>query len=190
MAMTIEALPTHYDGYLFRSRLEARWTVFFNALRIPYEYEAEGFQLGELGCYLPDFRLPAHRYWIEIKGQQPTRDEIRKLGAVSIATGWKSYIFSGAMPFADPDTHYGEFPETAIRVPDCESDLDDTDGGDDCQIWCECRTCGLFEIHYEGRAHRVSCHTVEAHGRGHNAGTPSLVAAYGAARRARFDARP
>src|ERR1022692_1636793 len=32
---------TQYNGYRFRSRLEARWAVFFNALHIKYVYEKE-----------------------------------------------------------------------------------------------------------------------------------------------------
>ena len=54
----IKALNTRYDGYLFRSRLEARWAVFFKSLKIAYEYEAEGYKLSNGKCYLPDFWLP------------------------------------------------------------------------------------------------------------------------------------
>ena len=35
--------PTKYAGILFRSRLEARWAVFFDALGISWEYEPETF---------------------------------------------------------------------------------------------------------------------------------------------------
>ena len=40
----IKAIETTYKGYKFRSRLEARWAVFFDALEINYEYEAEGYK--------------------------------------------------------------------------------------------------------------------------------------------------
>ena len=63
----IKAIETIYNGYRFRSRLEARWAVFFDALGIKYEYEKEGYDLGELGWYLPDFWLPEFRMWVEIK---------------------------------------------------------------------------------------------------------------------------
>jgi hypothetical protein len=55
----IGAIETVYDGYRFRSRLEARWAVFFKTARIRYIYEPECFRMptdGEL--YLPDFYLP------------------------------------------------------------------------------------------------------------------------------------
>ena len=44
--MQIQAKPTAYNGYLFRSKLEAKWAVFFDALRIPYVYEPEATAFG------------------------------------------------------------------------------------------------------------------------------------------------
>ena len=53
----IRPIETIYNGYRFRSRLEARWAVFFDALGIQYEYEPEGFKLSDGTMYLPDFRI-------------------------------------------------------------------------------------------------------------------------------------
>ena len=39
MRQNIKAKETYYDGYRFRSRLEARWAVFFNNIGLEYEYE-------------------------------------------------------------------------------------------------------------------------------------------------------
>ena len=75
---SIPAIQTHYKGYYFRSRLEARWAVFFDALHIKWEYEKEGYEFEEAGetlRYLPDFWLPDEEWWIEIKGQTPTIHE-------------------------------------------------------------------------------------------------------------------
>lgn len=58
--MNIKSIETEYNGYRFRSRLEARWAVFFDALHVPYEYEPEGFDLGDGTYYLPDFRLKCY----------------------------------------------------------------------------------------------------------------------------------
>ena len=52
-----QAIRTRYSGILFRSRLEARWAVFFDALGVKWEYEKEGYELPS-GRYLPDFFLP------------------------------------------------------------------------------------------------------------------------------------
>lgn len=63
----IKAIETHYNGYRFRSRLEARWAVFFDAAGIRYEYEPEGFTLQNGLCYLPDFYLPDENIYVEVK---------------------------------------------------------------------------------------------------------------------------
>jgi hypothetical protein len=65
--MTIKPIETRYKGYLFRSRLEARWAVFFDALGIKWEYEPEGYDLGKAGWYLPDFWLAKIEIWVEVK---------------------------------------------------------------------------------------------------------------------------
>lgn len=58
MRQNIKAKETYYDGYRFRSRLEARWAVFFNNIGLEYEYEMEGFDM-EKCSYLPDFYIPS-----------------------------------------------------------------------------------------------------------------------------------
>ena len=37
----LKPIPTVYKGYRFRSRLEARWAVFFDACGAKWEYEPE-----------------------------------------------------------------------------------------------------------------------------------------------------
>lgn len=68
----IKAIETSYRGYRFRSRLEARWAVFFEALGLRWEYEVEGFENEQGDRYLPDFRIWMNRgrsaYWVEVKG--------------------------------------------------------------------------------------------------------------------------
>ncbi len=97
----IQAIETVYNGYRFRSRLEARWAVFFDALRIPWEYEKEGFDLGEVGKYLPDFWLPTvglrgcdtPGIWIEIKGAKPTDEEQNKCSVLAEGTEHPAILF-------------------------------------------------------------------------------------------------
>ncbi len=66
------SLPTQFNGCNFRSRLEARWSIFFNELGFQWEYEPEWFDLGNDVRYLPDFRIayPKARggwLWFEVK---------------------------------------------------------------------------------------------------------------------------
>lgn len=84
MEQSIRPIETHYKGYRFRSRLEARWAVFFDAIGATWEYEPEGFVLEDGTYYLPDFLL--HNVggrgdefdddlWIEVKGNMSNDDK-------------------------------------------------------------------------------------------------------------------
>lgn len=77
MSSDIRAIETEYNGYRFRSRLEARWAIFFRAINLDYEYELEGFQMDDIR-YLPDFYIPSIDRWLEIKGQPLSIPEIKK----------------------------------------------------------------------------------------------------------------
>jgi hypothetical protein len=171
-------LETFFHGYRFRSRLEARWAVFFLYLNIPYEYEPEGFNLGEAGYYLPDFWLPQQECWVEIKPGRPSDEETARLEALVNTSGHRGYIFYGAVPYPDPSEQHD--PESAHYL--------DTYGWDCTHWWCECPKCGSLDIQFEGRAERNKCDCFDAekkHISGY--GTRRLQEAYAAARKARFD---
>lgn len=87
--MTIKPIETHYNGYRFRSRLEARWAVFFDITGIEYRYEAGGFNMDGV-WYLPDFWLPQHRCYIEIKPFWPNEQECEK--AIRLCIGSKQVV--------------------------------------------------------------------------------------------------
>ena len=74
----IKAIDTFYSNHLFRSRLEARWAVYFNELNTEWEYEQEGVQLGDGVKYLPDFYLPKYNIYAEVKPKKFTWQEHRK----------------------------------------------------------------------------------------------------------------
>lgn len=80
--MGIKAIETAYDGYRFRSRLEARYAVFLNVLNILWDYEKEGYDLGPLGYYLPDFWLPQWNIFAEVKPTRFTQEEFYKAAAL------------------------------------------------------------------------------------------------------------
>ncbi|MEW6326319.1 MAG: hypothetical protein AB1487_01800 [Thermodesulfobacteriota bacterium] len=70
----VEAIETYYRGYKFRSRLEARWAVFFDYMGITFQYEPEGYKLPS-GWYLPDFWLTQVNMWAEVKQNEFDRRE-------------------------------------------------------------------------------------------------------------------
>jgi len=76
----IGAIPTRYRSCWFRSRLEARWAVFFDRMGIGWQYEPQGYYVGGKP-YLPDFLLDCGT-WVEVKGNDQflDRDLMRNAG--------------------------------------------------------------------------------------------------------------
>lgn len=99
---TYKPIETLYSGYRFRSRLEARWAVFFDTLGVRWEYEKEGYDLEGI-WYLPDFWLPDHDCFIEIKGTEPTKEEVEKAKLLSLYTGKFLYLFYGEVGIPDEE---------------------------------------------------------------------------------------
>lgn len=95
----MKAIETRYHGYRFRSRLEARWAVFFDALAWPYLYEPEGFVLAYGTRYLPDFYLPDFGVWFEIKGMAPTEEELNT-ARLFVDQGARIYLLHG-QPYSE-----------------------------------------------------------------------------------------
>ncbi|WP_354643893.1 hypothetical protein [Kitasatospora camelliae] len=71
--MAITPIETKYAGCKFRSRLEARWAVFFDTLGIKWQYEPQGYVVNGKP-YLPDFRLPDLKAFVEVKGDATKLD--------------------------------------------------------------------------------------------------------------------
>jgi hypothetical protein len=61
------ALNTWYRGAHMRSRLEARWAVFFDALGLQWQYETTFVPLPDGHQYVPDFWLPEWGCFAECK---------------------------------------------------------------------------------------------------------------------------
>lgn len=127
-------IPTFYNGYSFRSRLEARWAVFFDAMGLRHEYEAEGFDFdGER--YLPDFWIPDTRIFVEIKPSSVHGDldpqciRQRILASLAHAKGVTLWTVYGN-PYAD---------EHKIELPDAED-------SDRWYAFAECRRCGGLAV--------------------------------------------
>lgn len=148
----IKAIETVYNGYRFRSRLEARWAVFFDTLGIKYEYEKEGYKLPKFGSpgflhhentvwYLPDFWLPEQRYYIEIKGQEPSEEERAIAYQLSFETETSVAIFYGSMAIPTPAYLYGPAFHWG------QSDFH----------WCQCPCCFKFDITWRGDLMHSKC---------------------------------
>ena len=97
-----KAIQTEYKRYLFRSRLEARWAVFFDAMGIEWEYEPEGIVLSDGTNYLPDFYLPHFHCYFEVKRRsiKGTPEEERVISKIS--NGEYTDSWAGMICFGDP----------------------------------------------------------------------------------------
>lgn len=134
----IKPIETYYNGYRFRSRLEARWAVFFDALGVRYEYEPEGFDLGNGDYYLPDFRVKCYgtrgksKYptqgfdlWIEVKGRMSADDarKIKKFAGIQIVKedgcGW--------WKIENPILIVDRIPDDPINIDGASYGMDNTD---------------------------------------------------------------
>ena len=94
---------TLYNGYSFRSRTEARWAVYFDAMYMKYHYEYEDFILSNGKRYLPDFYLPDMDIHVEVKGVA-TQEEREQLWMFS-----REYKTTIVLAEGPPDFRIVEF---------------------------------------------------------------------------------
>jgi hypothetical protein len=113
----LKAIDTPYRGHLFRSRLEARWAVFFDNLGLSWEYEVEGYDLGELR-YLPDFKVvvPGGVTWIEVKRKEIEEDVKFSLFSRHISHPDRALLVNGTpLEYLD---HWGaQYLQSYLQVP-------------------------------------------------------------------------
>ena len=216
MSMAIKPKETIYNGYRFRSRLEARWAVFFDSLGVKYEYEPEGFELPGLGGYLPDFRVMCHGtrgdcldaawpLYIEVKGQMDAASA-EKIKAFSYYHAYDDVIWPGP---DDPDydvnirailkeAGYKHFPLLIVGdIPNVQYPNDVTEEA----IMGSYRSMGydLYPFNYEtvDGDHFAAYPAADARGRFYLMGDdchyvniedePRVMRAYQKARQARFE---
>lgn len=111
--MAVKPIETVYKGYRFRSRLEARWAVFFDAAGIQYRYETEGFKTESGDMYLPDFYLPEYRMYAEVKGdEEQYRNDLPRI--IKFLDGFdapiKRLIVLGNIPYSKESDGIYWFP--------------------------------------------------------------------------------
>ena len=119
----LKPIQTIYKGYKFRSRLEARWAVFFDAVGVKWDYEVEGYVLDKDLCYLPDFilhdvyvrRQLVRSLWVEVKGELTDKD-IKK-----------AELFSGVFESGEDSDHplliVGNIPLTKTDISASEENI-------------------------------------------------------------------
>jgi len=149
--MSIKAIETVYNGYRFRSRLEARWALFFDKLGLPWEYEPEGFDLGAQGWYLPDFRVMTPQgnvCWYEIKPKHVKDDPKFRAFRDSMQSEFEDFLMTNAR---EPGKNHVETAPRCVLL-----------SGDPMDVFDEglmmCPRCGVIDkpISY-ARPHEHGC---------------------------------
>lgn len=138
---------TLYREVLYRSRIEARWAVFYDTLGIQHKYEpfwAEVDSRRGSVNYKPDFEIfvsdDNHTYYVEIKDSVPSHKAIYK------ACGWARdfgdvVIFFELKPpkLSSESGWLFEWAEISDQVYKHEN-----------MWWCECPKCGYLGLQEYG----------------------------------------
>lgn len=177
--MSPTVIQTRYAGCHFRSRLEARWAVFFSSLDIPWEYEPEAFALPS-GNYLPDFRLnlSGGSVWFEVKHENFLEDDDRW---VDLSADSAVYVSFGIPR--------GQGVDDILDSPRGNGRIEVYANGtwDNFQAFCVCPECSRVGIEFEGRGARVCPEHCGNDDRSHTYEDRAIVAAYMRASSMRFE---
>lgn len=184
----MKAIQTRYAGYLFRSRLEARWAVFFDSLKLDWSYEPEGFQLPSGTFYLPDFRVMMHGHpvWFEIKPGDTESKPFEEFMSTA-PTDWRGAVLND---IPDPrvvlSEHHYYTKDDRPYVYFGGGEDGDGAGFDTSYQFCICQDCGEVGFEFEARSERIGCKHLGAN-KHYTPAHPRIVAAFAAARSARFE---
>lgn len=127
----MNAVPTSYGGFRFRSRLEARWAAFFDVLRWPWQYEAV-----DLAGYIPDFILPFDHApvlvevrpivsfeWRHTCHDGTTRECLQCTASKIENSGWRGeYLIVGSQPMELVESWYPRIGPLSESYPSVDAE--------------------------------------------------------------------
>lgn len=195
----MQAIETVYKGYRFRSRLEARWAVFFDAMNIEWQYEVEGYKLKDGTLYLPDFFFPEWNIHGEVKGRPVEYSDLNKIFQFCVED--KHLLIFNSYPMS-PDfgsggiIHYSEFCLRRYWSVNLKFEGLILSSSKDCFI-AKCEYCGknvlISTEDYKGIYYQISdcCERFYEHADDGldlvRLGAPRLVNSLNSAKSARFE---
>lgn len=189
----------------FRTELHARWSVFFDHLRVPWAYEPVTFYDSEGSPCTPAFWLPEQRIWFAAELEAPLwwgRFAMAAEGSDCWGDGWREGA-GRCLPVEVPEEWQGLtllskgpfFPCDAPGV-DSWGRPDPWDGpwrfheakgmrtyDDEPYQWTMCPQCGSFGAEFWGYAERLRCGCLDdrEHSKVAGGSDKRLLAAYQAA---------
>lgn len=189
MKRSIKSIDTIYNGYKFRSRLEARWAIFFDSVGIKYRYEPEGY-ITSHGWYLPDFYIDSMNLFIDVKGNSKAEPlALNKLSEIC-KKNQRGAILEN-IPLVKNDV---VDPLDPFNSEDFALHQNTTFGNgeeDGLYLFCKCTICGQMGFEFEGRSARIDCgcdHGECGNGdKSYNYDDHAILDAYKEARMARFE---
>ncbi len=194
----------------FDTRLQARWSIVFDTLGVPWTYKPATFVDSNGDEFTPAFWLPRERYWFDPVGpDQPSpawwdpfasaacaecdehpdeeileglKDPAECWPRVEVAERWQGLVC----------LHHGTVPDGEIgpNWSDCAWEragygMDVGHAG--AYEWVLCPQCGAFGCEFRARAERLPCQCLPD-AKFYNCGDPQLLSAYKAARWADLEA--
>ena len=171
-----------YNGFQFRSQIEARWAMLFDELGIEYLYENETYQLSHGSRrfgYLIDFCLPQLHRFIEIKNMgstPPTDNECLKAKCLAEQNehGFPCSILYGPISTSQNQQHGSArtyYPNGDISMP---------------QLLTECAQCGHINFCNDGILRFMSCDCLQKFPDERNHMSTRLVETFSKVRKHRF----
>lgn len=131
---------TEFKNTVYRSKLEAKWAVFFDSLGLRYEYEPH-FEEVSLGYYpinyAPDFYLEDLDIHVEVKPKELEDSEIEKVLAWARDIG-PMLILNQSYPHQTDDGYPFVYWKYKRDRP-----------GRIQRWWCECPQCGKIDLSYK-----------------------------------------
>ena len=112
--LTMKAINTRHNGNYYRSRLEARWAVYFETLKIKFDYEFEGFTTTNHN-YLPDFYFPKFGFHGEVKRECFGDEDVERWTEFARESKCPLVVFEGT-PHANPCRAFGMHIDMPLLV--------------------------------------------------------------------------
>lgn len=165
----------NYDGFAFRSKIEAQWYIYYKALNIDVVYEPATYEL-KLGKrrtgYCPDFEILELSAFVEIKYEkEPPLEACLKCRQLAISTGKDTYLF-WRPPWEKKWGGYLYAGGTGTFYPDVK--------------WTVCPTCSVAAITTGGIIGHLLCSCEQTHPTLSNCESSAVGNAAAAAKRERF----
>ena len=148
----MEAIQTVYNGYKFRSRLEARYAVMFDSMGLTWSYEPEGFILFDGTWYLPDFYIKEIDSYIEVKPYYEKDTHSKLLEKWSISSYKRLIILDSTyMEYGSPDAINYTYEDSYCIGCECKKKRNDF-----CDFIEKCFTKKENRIHFSKREPQIS----------------------------------